>query len=112
FAVAVIGLMVALGALILSGVPAGIGVAVGAGTATFNLWAFTRLGSAFFSRRGVRASWGILARFKLIALFVAGSVILKMEVADPISFLIGYLALPVGIVTSQLLGLQPDFEES
>jgi hypothetical protein len=37
--------------------------------------------------------------------------VLKMDVADPISFLIGYLALPVGIVASQLLGLQPDYEE-
>jgi hypothetical protein len=111
FAVAAIGLMLALGALILSGMPAGIGVVVGASTATLNLWAFTRLGSAFLSRRGVRASWGLLAGLKLIALFGAVSVILKMEVADPISFLVGYLALPVGIVASQLLGLQPDFEE-
>ena len=35
------------------------------------------------------------------------------ENADNIgySFIVGYLALPVGIVASQLLGLQPDFEE-
>jgi hypothetical protein len=112
FAVAAIGIMVALGALIVAGVQAGIGVAVGASTATLNLWAFTRLGTAFLSRRGVRASWGILAGLKLIALFGAVSVILKMDIADPVSFLIGYLALPVGIVASQLLGLQPDFEES
>ncbi len=111
FAVAVIGIMLALGALVFGGVPAGIGVAVGASTATLNLWAFSRLGTAFLSRRGVHASWGLLAALKLIALFGAVSAILKMEVADPISFVIGYLALPVGIVTSQLLGLQPDFEE-
>jgi len=109
--VAAIGLMLALGALILSGMPTGIDVVVGASTATLNLWAFTRLGSTFLSRRGVHASWGLLAGLKLIALFGAVSVILKMEVADPISFLVGYLALPVGIVASQLLGLQPDFEE-
>jgi hypothetical protein len=112
FAVAAIGLVVALGALVVASVQAGIGVAVGATTATLNLWAFTRLGTAFLSRRGVRASWGILAGLKLILLFGAVSVILKMEIADPVSFLIGYLALPVGIVASQLLGLQPDFEES
>jgi hypothetical protein len=111
FAVATIGLIVALGALLLAGTQAGIGVAVGASTATLNLWAFTRLGTAFLSRRGVHASWGILAGLKLIGLFAAVSVILKMDVADPISFIVGYLALPVGIVASQLLGLQPDFEE-
>jgi len=27
-------------------------------------------------------------------------------------YVVGYLALPIGIVASQLLGLQPDFEES
>jgi hypothetical protein len=111
FAVAAIGLIVALGAFLLAGTQAGIGVAVGASTATLNLWAFTRLGSAFVSRNGVRASWGVLAGLKLIGLFAAVSVILKMDVADPISFIVGYLALPVGIVASQLLGLQPDFEE-
>jgi hypothetical protein len=35
--------------------------------------------------------------------------ILKKELADPLSFLIGYLALPIGIVASQFLGLRADF---
>jgi hypothetical protein len=112
FAVAAIGIVAALGALALGGVQVAIGVAVGASTATLNLWAFTRLGTAFLSRRGLHASWGALAGIKLIGLFGAVSVLLKMEVADPISFVVGYLALPIGIVMSQLLGLQPDFEES
>src|SRR5689334_783371 len=85
FAVAAIGIICALGALVLSGTQAAIGVAVGASTATLNLWAFTRLGTAFLSRRGMRASWGVLAAFKLIGLFAAVSVLLKMEIADPAS---------------------------
>jgi hypothetical protein len=111
FAVAAIGVVASLGALALAGVHGAIGVGVGAATATLNLWAFTRLGTAFLSRRGVRASWGVLAGLKLIGLFVAVAMLLKTEVTDPVSFLIGYLALPVGIVASQLLGLQPDYEE-
>ena len=93
------------------GTQAATGVAIGATTATLNLWGFTRIGTTFFSRRGMRASWGVLAGLKLIALFGIVGVMLKMEIADPVSFLIGYVALPVGIVASQLLGLQPDFEE-
>jgi ATP synthase I chain len=111
FAVAAIGALAALGALFLAGTQAAAGVAIGATTATLNLWGFTRIGTAFFSRRGMRASWGVLAGLKLIALFGIVGVMLKMEIADPVSFLVGYVALPVGIVASQLLGLQPDFEE-
>jgi hypothetical protein len=111
FAVAAIGVAIALGALFFVGVHAGQGVAVGAATATLNLWAFTRIGTAFFSRRGMRASWGLLAGAKLLVLFGGVAVLLKMQITDPLMFLMGYLALPIGIVASQLLGLQPDFDE-
>jgi len=111
FAVGIIGVLAAIGAWFFVGSSAAIGVAVGASTATLNLWAFTRIGTAFLSRRGVRASWGLLAGFKLLALFGTVALVLRTGTADPVSFLIGYLALPVGIVASQLLGLQPDFEE-
>jgi hypothetical protein len=111
YAVAVIGVMSSFGALLFAGTAAAVGVAVGASVATLNLWAFTRIGTVFLSRRGLRTSWGLLAIFKLVGLFAAVGLVLKMEVADPISFLIGYLALPVGIVASQLLGLQADYEE-
>jgi hypothetical protein len=111
FAVAAIGVAIALGALFFAGAHAGQGVAVGAATAALNLWAFTRVGTAFFSRRGMRASWGLLAGAKLLVLFGGVAVLLKMQITDPLMFLMGYLALPIGIVASQLLGLQPDFDE-
>ena len=111
FAVAAIGALAALGAWSFAGAHAAGGVVIGATTATVNLWSFTRVGTAFFSRRGMRTSWGVLAGLKLIALFGIVGVMLEMQIADPVAFLVGYVALPVGIVASQLLGLQPDFEE-
>jgi ABC-type Co2+ transport system permease subunit len=112
YAVAAIGAAIALGAWLLAGANGGAGAAIGAGTATLNLWMFTRIGRGFVSRRGLQASWGVLAALKLLVLFGGVATLLKLELADPIAFVVGYLALPIGIVASQLLGLQPDFEES
>jgi hypothetical protein len=102
--------VLALGALPLAGRHAAVGVAIGAVTATLNLWAFTRIGRAFFSRRGISAPWGLLAGLKLGLLFAGVYAVLKTDLASPVTFLIGYLALPIGIVVSQLLGLGPDLE--
>jgi hypothetical protein len=110
FAVAAIGALAALITLAIFGATAARGVAVGAAVATLNLWSFTRIGGAFLSRRGLQASWGVLAGLKLIVLFGGVVWLLKLEIADPVAFLVGYVALPIGIVASQLLGLQPDFE--
>jgi ATP synthase I subunit len=111
FAVAVLGALLALAALLVASARAGQGVGVGALTATLNLWVFTRIGTGMLSRRGVRASWGVLAGVKLLALFVGVALLLRSDIADPLWFLVGYLSLPVGIVASQFLGLRPDFEE-
>lgn len=111
FAIALVGAIIALGSVLLGGVQIGQGALTGAVAATLNFWGFTRIGTAMLSRHGVRAPWGLLAALKLVALFGGVLVILRMHLAEPIAFLIGYLALPVGIVGSQLLGLQPDFDE-
>jgi hypothetical protein len=89
---------------------AGLSVAIGAFLATMNLWVFTRIGTAFFARRGINAPWGLIAVLKLIVLFGAVAVVLRSEFASPIGFLVGYLALPIGIVLSQFFGLRHDFE--
>jgi hypothetical protein len=109
FAVVAIGILLAGGAWLLNGRPTGIGVGVGALIAALNLWAFTRIGTAMFSGQSRRSGWGLIALFKLLFLFGAVFGILKRDLADPVSFLIGYLALPIGIVASQFLGLRADF---
>jgi hypothetical protein len=110
FAVAAIGILLGLGGLLIGGGRTGLSVGVGAFLATVNLWLFTRIGTAFFARRGINAPWGLLAVLKLVVLFGAVALVLRTEFASPIGFLVGYLALPIGIVVSQFFGLRQDFE--
>jgi ATP synthase I subunit len=109
FAVVAIAILLAVGGLVIGGRATGIGVGIGGLTASLNLWAFTRIGAAMFSGQSRRGSWGLVAILKLFALFGAVFYILKNDLADPLSFLVGYLALPIGIVASQFLGLRADF---
>jgi ATP synthase I chain len=109
FAVVAIGVLLAGGAWFINGRQTGLGVGVGALIAALNLWAFTRIGTAMFSAQSRGGGWGLLAMIKLLVLFGAVFGILKKDLADPISFLVGYLALPIGIVASQFLGLRADF---
>lgn len=109
YAVAAIGVILSLGGLVIGGAPGGLGVAIGATLATLNFWAFTRVGTAMFSQ-GRGAAWGLVGAVKLVILFAVAFAVLKTDLASPLAFLIGYLALPIGIVASQLLGLPHDFE--
>jgi hypothetical protein len=109
FAVVAIAVLLGVGALLIAGRQTGLGVGVGGFIAALNLWAFTRIGTGMFSGQGRRGRWGFMALLKLVVLFGAVFVILKKDLADPLSFLIGYLALPIGIVASQFLGLRADF---
>jgi hypothetical protein len=109
FAVVAIAILLGGGAFLIEGRATGIGVGIGGLMASLNLWAFTRIGAAMFSGGRRRGVWGFVALLKLFALFGAVFWILKQDLADPLSFLIGYLALPIGIVASQFLGLRADF---
>jgi len=109
FAVVAIGILLAGGAWFLKGQPVALGVGIGAAVAGLNLWVFTRIGTAMVSGQSRPAAWGLVALLKLLLLFGGVFVILKKDLADPVSFLIGYLALPIGIVASQFLGLRADF---
>jgi hypothetical protein len=109
FAVLAVAILLTLGALLIAGRHTALGVGIGGLTAGLNLWAFTRIGTAMFSAQSRRGSWGLVAVLKLVVLFGAVFGILKRDLADPLSFLVGYLALPIGIVASQFLGLRADF---
>jgi hypothetical protein len=109
-AVATIGIVAAAAALAVFGRNRGLGVAIGAALATANLWAFARIGAAVLRRPGAGVPWALLAPIKLGLLFAAVVAVLKADLAGPIDFLVGYLALPVGIVLAQLLGGRSEFE--
>ena len=110
FAVGAIGVALALGGLLIGGGRAGLSVAIGGALATANLWGFTKIGTAFFARRGINAPWGLSRCSSSSVLFGAVALVLRSDFASPIAFLVGYLALPIGIVVSQFFGLRHDFE--
>jgi hypothetical protein len=109
FAVVAIAILLTVGAYFISGRATAIGVGIGGLTASLNLWAFTRIGTAMFSGQSRHGAWSFMAMVKLLFLFGAVFWVLKNDLAEPLSFLVGYLALPIGIVASQFLGLRADF---
>jgi hypothetical protein len=109
FAVAAVGVLFSAGTWLMGSAGSALGALIGAGFAAANLWAFTRLGRGLAGQR--RALWGILAAVKLLALFGCTLWVLSTRVAAPLPFLLGYLALPVGIVLSQVLGLKAEFDD-
>jgi hypothetical protein len=83
------------------------GVGVGGAFALTNLWAFARIGEAFLSRRGAAAPWTAFAMLKLAGLFGGVWFILSSGIASPLSLLVGYGALPIGITLGTLFGPKP-----
>ena len=99
--------ILAVGALIAFDMRTARGVGVGGAFALANLWAFARIGEAFLSRRGAAAPWTAFAVLKLAGLFGGVWLILRSGIASPMSLLVGYGALPVGITLGTLFGPKP-----
>jgi hypothetical protein len=103
--IAVIGLLVAAGATAGWGWRAGFGVAVGTSLAVANVWSLKRIGAGFFSESArQRRIWGLLGgvKFLVLAAIVVG--LLALHLVQPLAFIIGYGALPVGITIGTFLG--------
>jgi hypothetical protein len=105
--VAATALVLAVLGLFAFGASAGLGVAVGGALATVNLIFFARLVEAFLAQKGAAAPWAILGFLKLLGLFAVAWIVLKMDLFSPLSFAVGYGALPIGITVSTLLRKPP-----
>lgn len=101
--VAISGVVLAVVAALASGLTNAVGVALGGFLATVNLVVFIRLGQAFLARRG-GVSWGVIGFVKLFGLFAAFTILVVRTSLSPIALIIGYGALPIGIVASGLFG--------
>jgi hypothetical protein len=99
--------VLAAGALVAFDLRTAGGVAVGGMFGLANLWAFARIGDAFLSRRGATAPWTAFAMLKLAGLFGGVWLILRSGIASPLSLLVGYGALPIGITLGTLFGPKP-----
>jgi len=84
-----------------------IGAGLGGMLATANLLLFVRLGKAFLAQGGRGSPWVALAIIKLVGLFAAMFILLRHTDLSALSLLVGYGALPIGIVLAGVLGPRP-----
>jgi hypothetical protein len=106
WAVALVGVIAAVIAGVVAGPRALVGVGLGSAIAVLNLWAVTRITRAFFNR-GQGLPWGLVAVAKFSLLFGLVVLLVRLGVADILSLVIGYGALPFGIAAAQLFGTAP-----
>lgn len=85
-------------ALALGGGRAGASVAFGGLVALLNLWGISRIVKGILSGEGTGASWGLVALFKILALFGGIFLVLRQGYFDLLPVVIGYGALPLGVV--------------
>jgi hypothetical protein len=102
WSVAVVGALLALGTPLLLGSGSRVSVALGAVLAVLNLWAVARMVRGFLYPAGARSPWMTLAMLKFAVLFLGVTFLVRGGYARILPLVIGYAALPLGIVISQL----------
>lgn len=100
--VALIAGALAIVAAIWASPRAGFSVALGGVFALLNLWLIARIVRAFLGGSSNRLSWGLVTLFKFTGMFAALYFLFKSGLVEVLPVVIGYGALPLGIVASQL----------
>lgn len=90
------------GSMLALGLRSGLSAAAGGAVAVVNFWLIVRLAGAFLQGRRRSPAWGALGALKLAALLGVAYAIVRARAADPLGFILGYAALPLGIVLMQL----------
>jgi hypothetical protein len=75
-------------------------VAIGAALAFGNLYAIAAIVRGFL--RGAGLPWGVFGALKFVALMFVVWIVLKNGWADVMPLVVGYAALPLGVVVGQL----------
>lgn len=100
--VAIVGALLTFAAPTLLGGGTRVSVAIGVALAVANLWAISRTVRGFLQPAGARSPWVSLAMLKFAAMFLGVLFLVRGGYAKLLPLCIGYAALPVGIVISQL----------
>jgi hypothetical protein len=110
--VAVVGVALTAGALVVFGPGTAASVAAGAGLATGNLWALARIISALLpstsegarrqSEEG-RGGWAVVAILKMFGLVAVVWLLMRHGVVSPLPMVVGFGALPIGIAIGALV---------
>ena len=97
-----IGITEGLIAAVVSGAKSALGVAVGASIAALNLWAIAWVVRGLTARPRSDVPWGLLGVLKFVVLVFAVYGLIKTGWFTAGALLIGYGALPLGILAAQL----------
>jgi len=111
WSVTVVAVLLAVCAPFALGSASRLSVGLGGLLAIFNLWGLVRIVRAFLYPVGARAPWILFALFKLTVLFMGVWFLVRSGSAQVLPLLIGYAALPLGIVVSQLRSAAPAASE-
>ena len=102
WSVAIVGALLAAFAPAFLGPTSRLSVALGALLATANLWTISRTVRGFLHPAGARSPWVSLAMLKFALMFLGVLFLVRGGYAQLLPLVIGYVALPIGIVISQL----------
>ena len=102
WSVAIVGVVLTLAAPTLLGSGSRLSVAIGVLLAIGNLWAISRTVRGFLYPAAARSPWISLAMLKFAVMFLGVLFLVRGGYAKLLPLVIGYAAMPVGIVLSQL----------
>jgi hypothetical protein len=110
--VAAVGVLDAVAVGYFAGRGAGASAAYGATIGLVNLLFLGRMVRAFLSTKGAPSRWVIAALTKLAVLVLAMYLPVRAGLVQVLPFVIGFGALPLGIVLGQLLSVPPKSREN
>jgi hypothetical protein len=102
WSVAIVGALFTAAAPTLLGPATRVSVALGVLLAIGNLWAISRTVRGFLQPAGARSPWISLAMLKFAVMFLGVLFLVRSGHAKLLPLVIGYAAMPVGIVIAQL----------
>lgn len=111
-AVAITGVVASVAAAVLAGSRPAASVAVGALFAAANLWAIALVVRGLLGQKRGSTPWALIAVLKFGFLIGALYLLLKSGWVELLPLLVGYGALPVGIVAGQIGAREPAVEET
>lgn len=102
WSVAIVGAVLCAVGPTLLGSGTRVSIALGVLLAIGNLWAIARTVRGFLEPAGARSPWISLAMLKFAVMFLGVLFLVRGGYAKLLPLVVGYAAMPVGIVISQL----------
>jgi hypothetical protein len=100
--VGLVGILLSVGSIfVLKDFQSTVSVAVGAAIALLNFWMTSYLVRGFLAPTGMRLPWPLIATIKLVVVLGGVYVLLDREVLSLLPLVVGFGALPLGIVLGQ-----------